>query len=193
MKAVPLWKILVAGGVEAGEARKRSDAFAAAVKAGLTTGRFELRGFGAFTVRLRAARTGRNPMTGAAISIPAKTAVAFKAAPGMKKALIGEELAVKTPDRELQAIAIEIVKALQTGGDESSVKVEGLGTLRKALRSERVGRNPATGAEIKISASAAVLFKMDPSLAASIASAPASSDPSDEGDDDADEGEDEDA
>lgn len=191
MKAVPLWKILVAGGAEPDDARKRSDAFAAAVKAGLAGGRFELRGFGAFTVRQRAARAGRNPMTGAAIAIPAKTAVAFKAAPGMKKALIGEELAVKTPDRELQAIAIEIVKALQTGGDESSVKIEGLGTLRKALRSERVGRNPATGAEIKIAASAAVLFKMDPSLAASIATAPASTDPADaeEGDEDEDDDE----
>lgn len=191
MKAVPLWKILVASGVEADEARKRSDAFAAAVKSGLATGRFELRGFGAFVVRQRKARSGRNPMTGAPIAIPAKTAIAFKAAPGMKKALMGEELAVKTPDRELQAIAIEIVKALTTGGDESSVKIEGLGTLRKALRSERIGRNPATGAEIKISASAAVLFKADPSLAAAAAAAPASADPSDEGDDD--ESDDEDA
>ncbi|HOI16914.1 MAG TPA: HU family DNA-binding protein [Geobacteraceae bacterium] len=36
-------------------------------------------GFGVFSVSEKAARTGRNPQTGAEIKIPAKTAVKFKA------------------------------------------------------------------------------------------------------------------
>lgn len=38
-----------------------------------------LRGFGTFKLKTRAARTGRNPQTGAAIDIPAKTALSFRA------------------------------------------------------------------------------------------------------------------
>ncbi len=41
-------------------------------------GRVELRGFGAFSVRARAARTGRNPRTGAAVSVPSKRVPFFK-------------------------------------------------------------------------------------------------------------------
>jgi DNA-binding protein HU-beta len=38
-----------------------------------------LRGFGTFAVREQAARTGRNPRTGAEIAIPARTAISFRA------------------------------------------------------------------------------------------------------------------
>lgn len=41
-------------------------------------GRVELRGFGAFSVRLREARVGRNPRTGAAVSVSAKKVPFFK-------------------------------------------------------------------------------------------------------------------
>lgn len=41
-------------------------------------GRVELRGFGAFSVRSRAARKGRNPRTGVAVSVPAKRVPFFK-------------------------------------------------------------------------------------------------------------------
>ena len=44
--------------------------------------RVTLIGFGTFSVSERAARTGRNPQTGKAIKIPAKTVVKFK--PGKK-------------------------------------------------------------------------------------------------------------
>jgi nucleoid DNA-binding protein len=43
--------------------------------------------FGTFTVRSRKARKGRNPQTGAAISIKASHTVGFKAAPILKKGL----------------------------------------------------------------------------------------------------------
>jgi integration host factor subunit beta len=41
--------------------------------------RVELRGFGAFTIKRRDARTGRNPRTGAAVKVDEKSVPFFKA------------------------------------------------------------------------------------------------------------------
>lgn len=41
-------------------------------------GRVELRGFGSFSTRARAARTARNPRTGAKVAVHAKRALHFK-------------------------------------------------------------------------------------------------------------------
>jgi integration host factor subunit beta len=41
-------------------------------------GRVELRGFGAFSVRSRPARSGRNPRTGDTVEVPAKHVPFFK-------------------------------------------------------------------------------------------------------------------
>ena len=49
--------------------------------------RFQVPGFGTFTVRSRKARKGRNPQTGAEITIRASRTVGFKPAPGLKKGL----------------------------------------------------------------------------------------------------------
>jgi DNA-binding protein HU-beta len=49
--------------------------------------RFQVPGFGTFTVRSRKARKGRNPQTGAVISIRASRTVGFKPAPDLKKGL----------------------------------------------------------------------------------------------------------
>jgi DNA-binding protein HU-beta len=49
------------------------------ISASLSKGeKIDLRGFGTFSVRESAARTGRNPQTGAAIEIPARKVPAFK-------------------------------------------------------------------------------------------------------------------
>jgi DNA-binding protein HU-beta len=45
-------------------------------------------GFGTFQAKVRAARTGRNPRTGEAISIPASRVPSFKAGKALKDALI---------------------------------------------------------------------------------------------------------
>ena len=49
--------------------------------------RFQVPGFGTFTVRSRNARKGRNPQTGDTINIRASRTVGFKAAPVLKKGL----------------------------------------------------------------------------------------------------------
>ena len=47
-------------------------------------GAFSIPGFGKFTRKTRAARTGRNPRTGTEISIPERTTVSFTAGKGLK-------------------------------------------------------------------------------------------------------------
>ena len=49
-----------------------------------------LAGFGTFEARKRAARTGRNPQTGKAINIPAKTAPVFSAGKKFKDVVNGK-------------------------------------------------------------------------------------------------------
>ena len=50
-------------------------------------GRVELRGFGAFSVRSRPARSGRNPRTGASVSVPAKSVPFFKSGKELRERL----------------------------------------------------------------------------------------------------------
>ena len=57
------------------------DAIATALNKG---DKVSLVGFGSFEVRQRAARMGRNPQTGAAISVKASKAPAFKAGAALK-------------------------------------------------------------------------------------------------------------
>jgi integration host factor subunit beta len=49
--------------------------------------RVELRGFGAFSIRERKARLGRNPRTGEAVNVDAKRMPFFKMGKGMKERL----------------------------------------------------------------------------------------------------------
>ena len=50
-------------------------------------GRVELRGFGAFSVRGRPARTGRNPRTGETVDVPAKSVPFFKSGKELRERL----------------------------------------------------------------------------------------------------------
>lgn len=49
--------------------------------------RVELRGFGAFSVKSREARTGRNPRTGESVSVAAKRTPFFKAGKDLREHL----------------------------------------------------------------------------------------------------------
>lgn len=70
------------------DAGRALDAFTDQVKRALKKGDdVALVGFGTFVVRKRAARTGRNPRTGATIKIKASKVPAFKAGKALKDAL----------------------------------------------------------------------------------------------------------
>ena len=73
------------GGLSKADAGKALDATIAAVTNALKAGdTVTLVGFGTFNVKERAARTGRNPQTGATLEIKASKVPSFKAGKGLK-------------------------------------------------------------------------------------------------------------
>ncbi|MCX6210347.1 MAG: HU family DNA-binding protein [Bacteroidetes bacterium] len=79
-KAELIAKIAEDAGVTKTQANAAIDSFTTAVQKTLKAGgKLTLVGFGTFSVSKRAARTGRNPQTGATIKIKAKKVAKFKA------------------------------------------------------------------------------------------------------------------
>ncbi len=77
-----------AAGVTKVDAGNALEAFIKVVKKALKAGdSVSLVGFGTFAVRKRAARTGRNPRTGATIKIKASKVPGFKAGKALKDAV----------------------------------------------------------------------------------------------------------
>lgn len=75
-------------GITQEQARAALQSFEHGVAEALANGNeVKLVGFGNFKTSERKARTGRNPATGEAIQIPAKTAVSFIAGKGLKDAV----------------------------------------------------------------------------------------------------------
>jgi DNA-binding protein HU-beta len=74
-------------GVTKVQAKASMDMLVDFIKAGLKKeGRFAVSGLGTFSVGKRAARVGRNPMTGEKLKIKATKTAKFKAAPDLKEA-----------------------------------------------------------------------------------------------------------
>ena len=70
------------------DAARALDAVVAGVTKGLKKeGKVSLVGFGTFTAKKRDARTGRNPLTGAEVKIPARVVPGFRAGSKLKDAL----------------------------------------------------------------------------------------------------------
>ncbi|PJA41431.1 DNA-binding protein [candidate division WWE3 bacterium CG_4_9_14_3_um_filter_34_6] len=70
------------------QVRRMVDALVETVTSTLVRGeKVQVSGLGTFEVRKRAAREGRNPQTGAKITIGARNAVGFKAAKPLKEAV----------------------------------------------------------------------------------------------------------
>ena len=86
MKKVELVEAVATNaGLTKADAQKAIDATFDAITEALKKGdKITLIGFGTFSVSKREARTGRNPQTGAAVNIPARNAVTFKAGTQLK-------------------------------------------------------------------------------------------------------------
>ena len=81
-------KIAASADISKASAGRALDAFVDAVSESLKDGeQVALVGFGTFTVRERAARSGRNPQTGATIEIAAAKVPAFKPGKALKDAV----------------------------------------------------------------------------------------------------------
>mgnify|MGYP000384891434 FL=1 len=75
-------------GLRADEVEKVVDTFFEEIEQRLAQGgRVELRGFGAFSTRQRDPRQGRNPRTGASVSVPGKKVPYFKPGKEMRARL----------------------------------------------------------------------------------------------------------
>ncbi len=75
-------------GVSKAEANRAVDAVFTTITNNLAKGEeVRLTGFGSFSVAKRAARKGRNPQTGEAIKISARTQAKFKAGETLKRAV----------------------------------------------------------------------------------------------------------
>ena len=84
-KAQLVEKIATDAEISKAAATRALDAFTGAVTSSLKEGNsVALVGFGTFSVKERAARTGRNPQTGAELIIPASNTAAFKPGKGLK-------------------------------------------------------------------------------------------------------------
>jgi DNA-binding protein HU-beta len=80
--------VAAAADISKAKAAQAVDGMTAAVTGALSKGdQVTLVGFGTFSVRERAARTGRNPRTGEEISIAAAKIPAFKAGKALKDAV----------------------------------------------------------------------------------------------------------
>ena len=78
-------KIAEGAGLSKVDAKKALEATVDAIKGALKKGeKVQLVGFGTFETSKRAARTGRNPQTGAETKIPACVAPKFKAGKALK-------------------------------------------------------------------------------------------------------------
>lgn len=77
-----------ATGVSKNQAKAGMEMLVDFIKTGLRKeGRFAVTGLGTFSVGKRAARVGRNPMTGEKLKIKASKTAKFKASPDLKEAV----------------------------------------------------------------------------------------------------------
>ena len=74
------------GGITLAQAQKAFASLIRGMRESLKTGKkINLSGFGSFEVKVREARKGRNPKTGAAVDIPAKRVAYFKPGKELKE------------------------------------------------------------------------------------------------------------
>lgn len=87
-KAELIEKVKGTTGFSAGNAKAATDAVIGEIAEALASGEnVKITGFGEFCVKTRAARVGKNPLTGEPVQIPEKKAVIFKTAKVLKEAM----------------------------------------------------------------------------------------------------------
>ena len=78
-------------GISKKDAEKATSALFEVITDALAAGdKVAVIGFGNFEVKVRAARTGKNPQTGETVEIPATRVAAFKAGKALKQAVAGK-------------------------------------------------------------------------------------------------------
>jgi nucleoid DNA-binding protein len=136
-----------------------------------------LLGFGAFSVRERATRSGRNPGTGEGFEIPGKNVPSFKPGKSLRDALntgsegkekftpnenlsnaIAEQTGIDREDvRNIMEVSLKNIKQRLANGE--TVTFLGFGAFSVRERATRSGRNPGTDEGIEITSRKVIKFK----------------------------------
>ncbi|MDG1895742.1 MAG: integration host factor subunit beta [Fuerstiella sp.] len=106
--------------------------FDAIVETLVTDRRIELRNFGVFEVKKRAARKARNPRTGGQVEVPAKFVVTFKPGKEMEERVLQleeAEFAREQAERAAQAAASDPAPLSYSGGQPSAPLQHGQGSI----------------------------------------------------------------
>ena len=106
--------------------------FDAIVETLVTDRRIELRNFGVFEVKKRAARKARNPRTGGQVEVPAKFVVTFKPGKEMEERVLQleeAEFAREQAERAAQAASSNPVPLPYSGSMPTSPAQHGPGTI----------------------------------------------------------------
>lgn len=106
--------------------------------------RIELRNFGVFEVKMRAARKARNPRTGGQVEVPAKFVVTFKP---------GKEMEEKVRLLEKREAARRLAIARKESPDRSSgsTSADSAALLNGRPEGNRIGSDPTSGSTPKSS------------------------------------------
>ena len=118
--------------------------FDAIVETLVEEGRIELRNFGVFEVKKRAARKARNPRTGDRVDVPEKFVVTFKPGKEMEERVkrMEEEAAAKAAAEQAQASAASADESSSTPPATQPHSTEALGTQQQPGTQPSFGSNP---------------------------------------------------
>ena len=118
--------------------------FDAIVETLVEEGRIELRNFGVFEVKKRAARKARNPRTGDRVDVPEKFVVTFKPGKEMEERVkrMEEEAAAKAAAEREQASAPQAGEAGGLPPTTQTQSTEPLGTQQQPGTQPSFGSNP---------------------------------------------------
>lgn len=104
-----------------------------------TVGQVSIPGFGKFSSKKRAARTGRNPRTGQEIKIPERTRVAFSAGKGLKESVSGTAKPKASRSKSTAAGGTRSGGSTAAKGTTSAKKPAGSGTAARSASSGSKG------------------------------------------------------
>lgn len=108
--------------------------------------------------KAKATTTARKPAAGAARA--GSKAAAAGATISLKQLAAGLAESHEMPKRQVEAMLGELVQTFTTHLKRGSkIRMNGLGIFQVRSRAARMGRNPATGEQIKIKASKKIAFR----------------------------------
>jgi len=142
-KAELIEKVREVAGLSRSQAESAVDETLGSVVSAVKAGdRVSLFGFGTFNPSARAARTGRNPQTGAPVKIPASKGVRFAPAAAFKAALNPKAAAKKaTPAKKSSKTATPAKKASKTASAKTAAPAKKAAPAKSSAKSKKAAKS----------------------------------------------------